>query len=119
MTTTHTPATGDVRPSFPMDELERRRRRDSLLNTREKLAILAAERHAHRVEDAWDITDQQFAVEAVIGQEFPQVYEEQLADWATLDSRLIHDPNRLSSDCGICQAIARRGGVNIEPPEAA
>jgi hypothetical protein len=119
MTPTHPSVSDDPKATSAADELQRRRRRDSLLNLRRSLAVLATERRAHQLDDAWETFDQQLAVEAVIAQDFPRVYRQQLADWATLDNLLDHDPARLSPDCGICRAIADRSGINVEPPAAA
>lgn len=121
MTTTHNPqhpATQDATTGL-LDERRRRRRLEHLLDLRSRLAVLAAERRAHDLDDAIDTFGQQLAVESALSEEFPDTYAERLGDWARQDAELDHRPTQLSADCGICQAIATRGGVNLTPPEAA
>jgi hypothetical protein len=120
MTQTIDPApVGDGATIVPIDALRQRRRLDYLLDLRSTLAVLSAERSAHELDDASETLGQQYAVEHAIDQEFPDVYAARFPAWARYDAELAHSPDRLSRDCGICQAIARTHGVNLTPPEAA
>lgn len=121
MSTTHTPqqpTTPDAATGL-LDERRRRRRLEHLLDLRSRLAVLAAERRAHDLDDAIETFGQQLAVESAVSEEFPDTYAERIADWARQDAEREHQPPQMSADCGICQAIATRSGVNLTPPEAA
>lgn len=121
MTTTNElqqPATSDAATGL-LEQRRRRRRLEHLLDLRSRLAVLAAERRAHDLDDAMDTFGQQLAVEAALSEEFPDTYSERIADWARQDAEREHQPPQMSADCGICQAIATRSGVNLTPPEAA
>lgn len=121
VTTTHTPQ----QPSAPtntigqLEERRRRRRLEHLLDVRSRLATLAVERRSHRLDDANDTFGQQLAVESAISDEFPDMYVERLGDWARHEAELEHEPPQMVANCGICQAIASRSGINLTPPEAA
>lgn len=118
MTTTQDIPTGRGQ-LIELDPARRRARLDRLLDIRFRLAAVAAERRSHGLEDAGDTYLQQLAVESTIDDEFPDEYVERFADWVDQECRLSHDPNWLNEECGICQAIAQRAGLNISPPEAA
>jgi hypothetical protein len=120
VTTTHTPQqpTPDTSTGL-LDQRRRRRRLEHLLDLRTRRAVLAAERRAHNLDDAMDTFGQQLAVESAVSEEFPDTYAERIADWARQDAEREHQPPQMSADCGICQAIATRSGVNLTPPEAA
>ncbi|WP_344192681.1 hypothetical protein [Pedococcus aerophilus] len=121
MTTTHTPQQPPTTNSTTglLDERRRRRRLEHLLDLRWRLATLAVERRSHGLDDANDTFGQQLAVEIALSEEFPDIYVERLGDWARQEAELEHQPPQMSAECGICQAIASRSGVNLTPPEAA
>lgn len=110
-----TPASG-VRQ---LDEVKRRRRLENLLYTRRRIAMLAAEHRSHRLDDAVELWQLQLEVEQVLADEFPQLVDELHSSWFEEDCRYEHHPEVLVRDCSICQAIAARSGVNLEPPGAA
>jgi hypothetical protein len=103
----------------PLDVNRRRRRLEHLLDLRTQLSQLAAERRAHRLEDALDVFGQQMAVEQALEDEFPGVYAERFAAWSAAEAALAHEPTTLTEGCGICEAIASKAGINLTPPEAA
>lgn len=105
--------------SVTADPRERRARLDTLLDVRSRLAMLAAERRSHNLEDAIDTFQEQMHVEATIDREFPGVVDERFADWLDAEARLEHDAGFLHPECGICQVIAQRSGIAFPPPYAA
>lgn len=102
-----------------LDVARRRARLEGLLDIRSRLSTLSVERRSHGLEDAMETFGQQMAVEAILDQEFPEVFLERLGAWVTAEAQLEHDNDRMHPECGICQAIAQRAGINVEPPEAA
>lgn len=110
-----------LRPAgSPTADLRKRRARlDTLLDVRWRLARLATERRSHNLDDAADTFQEQLLVEAAIGHEFPEVVDEKFPSWIESDAALEHDASVLHPECGICEAIARRAGINIVPLDAA
>lgn len=102
-----------------LDAVRRRARLEGLLDIRARLSTLSVERRSHGLEDAMETFGQQMAVEAAIDQEFPEVFAERFGAWVAAEVQLEHDTYRMHPECGICQAIAQRAGINIDPPEAA
>ena len=103
----------------PIDQLRRRRHLDRLLDSRAQLAILASERHSHRLDDASQTYLLQLSVETEIQNEFPDVYEAKFPDWVRQDAEADHPTGYLSPECGICRAVAVSRGLNLERPTAA
>lgn len=104
---------------MPLDVNRRRRRLEYLLDLRTQVSQLAAERQAHRLEDALDVFGQQMAVEQAIEDGFSGVYAEQFAAWSATEAARAHEPTTLTEGCGVCEAIASMTGINLTPPEAA
>lgn len=118
MTITRETISGKVSPA--LKRLRRRERRDHLLDVRTQLAETAACYRAHGLDEhAEELAVQQYAVEATIREEFPEVYARDWPQWVGRDAELMHDAMALSPNCPVCQAIAKRGGVNLTAPEAA
>lgn len=115
-TNKNTPTHGQL---LERDPARRRARLDWLCDIRSRLAIHTIERRSHGLDDTAETHLQLMAVEATIDREYPETFTERFAAWVEEETRLEHDPNWLHPECGICQAIANRSGINLDPPEAA
>ncbi|MGB8650073.1 MAG: hypothetical protein WCD35_05365 [Mycobacteriales bacterium] len=119
MSTTHDPAPGRRNPAAAGDDLEQRRRSKrlaELLERRERLARIAVERDSHDLPDSGDYRYELAVVEQAIGHCWPDVWEQQFADWVTQDAQRMHSPERPNDDCVICHANQQH---NAPPTEAA
>jgi hypothetical protein len=96
-----------------------RRRLDHLLDRRWQLAVTASAHHAHDLPDADELARQQYGLEAMIRDGWPDVYEKCWSTWVEQDAVMLHASDTLIDECAICTVLARHVGVNIEPPEAA
>lgn len=108
-----------VAEPIALDVVRRRARLEGLLDVRARLSTLSVERRSHGLEDAMATFSQQMAVESAIDHEYPEVFAERFGAWVEAEVQLEHDAYRMHPECGICQAIAQRSGINIDPPEAA
>lgn len=102
-----------------IDAVRRRRQLEHLLDLRAQLAETAAAHAAHDLPDAREIARQQYAVEDSIRDGWPEVHAQRWPDWVAADARATHGAGELVAGCSICTALARRAGVNLEPPDAA
>ncbi len=105
-----------VHPSAPRtgvtgaDELEERRQQQrlaELLQRRERMARIVAEREAHDLDDAADYQHELAVVEQSIGHCWPQVWDAQFSEWVTRDAARMHSLKTPRRDCGICITIHR------------
>ena len=111
MSTNNRARTGTSRvPELP--EIKRQRRLANLLATRRRLAELAAEHHSHGLDDAVELYMLELQVQQTLVDEFPEVFEEQVALWADEELAAGHHPAVMAPTCSLCQAIARRGGFD-------
>jgi hypothetical protein len=118
MSTTHPVQVPTINPA--LNPIEREKYLNELLDVRSKLAETAAYYRAHGLsEDAEDLSIQQYRVEATISWEFPDTYVEEWPNWVARDAELMHEAPVLTPECPVCQAIARRGRINLVAPEVA
>jgi hypothetical protein len=108
-----------LRRGVPSPDVLARRRLGRLLETRARLAVLAAERSSHGVDDAGETLTLVFTVESEILAEFPDVHDEQFRSWLVQDAAAEHPLGVLTPSCAICRSLARDRGLNLEPLEAA
>lgn len=85
-----------------------------LIDRRDRLARVAAERDAHELPDAPEYQYELTVVEDALARRYPDVWEQQFAAWAVRDAQRIHTPDRPSIHCGICQAFE----IGIRPTAA-
>lgn len=85
---------------------KRQKRVEYLLDARSELARIVGEKRSHRTDDAEGVAGVQYAVEAAICDEFPDVFDEQFATWLADDATREHAPGQINSSCSICQTIA-------------
>ena len=90
-----------------------------LLELRDLLGALGAERRSHRLSDAWQVAHELHMVEEEIRERSPAAHAEGFPVWVRRDEQRRHAADALEADCGICQAIAVGAGVNLRQPDAA
>ena len=96
-----------------------RQRLHRLIELRDTLGTLGAERRSHRLPDSWVVAHELHMVEEEIRDCWPQLHADRFADWVRHDEERVHAPHTLHADCGICEAIAAETHVNLRAPEAA
>lgn len=116
MPPTHPQTAASSGPVVSLDHHRERKRLAVLLDRRERLARIAAEREAHELPDAEEYRHELAVVEQAIGHCAPDLYDEQLNEWVRLDAARIHVADQPSSECGICRSLAIAA---VEPPGAA
>ncbi|MBF4162582.1 hypothetical protein [Nocardioides acrostichi] len=100
-------------------EIKLRRRRENLLFTHTRVAALAAEFRSHGLsDDALELYLLQLQVEQVIADEFPDEFEDLVAEWAETEARAEHHPASSSPTCGLCVAIAHDHAARTWPRAA-
>ena len=104
MTTTSTGTREE--PSVSLTGLRRRRHLKHLLQTRDRLAVLATERFSHGLDDAADTFSLMIDVEDEIGDLFPEVHAALFPRWITTVAQTSHEPGEYKRRCGICAATA-------------
>ena len=90
-----------------LPEVKQRRRLENLLYTRTRVAQLAAEHRSHLSDEAEELYLLQLQIEQVLLDEFPAVFEEQVATWSDVEAAAEHHPASYSPDCSLCQTVAR------------
>jgi len=119
MTTDHrTIEVGSNVTSIAAQRARRRARLEHLLDLRERLAVIAAERRSHNLDDAWEHELELYRVEQVIADGWPRVYVERFPVWMEHEHAVEHPTGVLTDRCGICAGIAGAGGLNLHPPLA-
>jgi len=113
MTTTTTGVRPE--PEIILSGLRRRRHLKHLLDTRDRLAILATERFSHGLDDAADTFALMVDVEDEIRDLFPDVHGALFPRWISTLAKASHEPGEFNRHCGIC--IARDGAPQL--PRAA
>ena len=100
-------------------EVKRRRRLETLLYTRKRVAQLSAEHRSHGLENAVELYLLQLEVEQVIADEFPEDFEAHIGSWAEEEAAAEHHPLVTAESCSLCEAIAKHDGGDFDTPLAA
>lgn len=108
-----------VTPVTQLSIQRRRRHLERLLDTRASLATMVSEKRSHRLEDAEYLAGIQNSVEVAVMEQFPDVYQQKIGDWAVQAIAAEHPVGMLTPDCSICQAIAAERRINLVAPDAA
>jgi hypothetical protein len=99
--------------------VKQRRRVQHLLYTRKRLAQLAAEQRAHGLDDAVELYSLQLEVEQAIFEDFPEVFDQVVWQWAEEEATAEHHPAVTADSCSLCKAIARSRESDPGAPLAA
>lgn len=108
-----------TRRTVDLPEVRRRRRIENLLYTRKRVAHLAAEYRSHGLDDALELYLLQLEVEQVLADEFAEVFEENIGDWAEDEASAEHHPMVTAETCSLCAAIAKHNDDGFDSPLAA
>lgn len=93
-------------PIITLTGLRQRRHLKHLLATRDRLAVMATERHSHRLDDASETFALTIDVEDEIRDLFPDVYIALFPRWITTIAKASHEPGDHNPNCGICIGAA-------------
>lgn len=116
-TNEHTDQPGSSSAS-PPDELQVRRdkRLQQLLDRRERLAVIVAERQAHGLPDSREYLLELLTVEQGIEHCWPDVYDRlAYGPWLYADMARLHTPQTPLPTCGICSALQGQPDAAVEP----
>lgn len=98
---TTTPA-GTPENVITLSGMRRQRHLKHLLQTRDRLALLATERFSHGLDDASDTFALMIDVEDEIGDLFPDVHTALFPRWISTVAKASHEPGDYNPHCGIC-----------------
>lgn len=102
-----------------LPEVKRRRRLENLLYTRKRVAHLAAEYRSHGLDEYVELYLMQLEVEQVLDDEFPDAYDDHIAEWAVEEVAMAHHPAISAAACSLCRAIDLHHGGDSGAPLAA
>ena len=102
-----------------LPEVKRRRRLESLLYTRKRVAQLVTEYRSHGLDEDIELFLLQLEVEQVLADEFPDAYENHVGDWVDDEIAVEHHPMVTAATCSLCHAIALHNGGGSGSPLAA
>ena len=109
----------EQQPNTSIEPLADTARLGQLLELRDVLGALGAERRSHRLPDSWWIAHQLYMVEEEIRDRWPSVHADRFNTWVRRDDERLHHSDVLDDNCGICRAIAQLPDLGERMPRAA